>query len=328
METQIYTGKTPWHGQGVKLPEGLTVTEALDTDPILSSPIDRCPMMLCHYDGSLADAEGQFANVRRADKTTVGYVGPLYTITQHRQMAQLADNIAAEFGAKFEIAGTLREGSQFVLQARVGNPLAVRTLRDGRPDEAALYLTLGTTHDGTRQTEIGFASVRAECANMTALAMQQARKNKRGVRYFQIRHTGDHSAKLHNVADVLKQGAKAWASFGEFALRAADTRMTPAQFADFAQAIFPDAIGQNNARAAAKRTQLGNLFATGQGNYGETAWDAYNAVTEWTNYYAGTRNATTDSARTQSRLNSVLFAQGADLAIDAENALRVYVGIG
>ena len=326
VSNQLYVGKTPWHGAGRKIDAGQTVVESLSQDRILSSTIDKSPVMAGADDGSFVDCPGHFALMRRADKRIVGYCGDGYTISQHLDLGAFADSIAAQYGLTFEIAGTLRRGSQFVLQAKVGNPEVVAELADGRGDSVQFYLTLGTAHDGVKPTEFGFATYRAECANMTAAAMAEVRTGKRGVRYFAIRHNGDLQAKLAEAGKALREGFQAWGDFLTFARKAATTTKPQTDFADFAQAIFADPEGDKNpARAQAKRDDLFSLFTKGQGNQGRTAWDAYNAVTEWTNYSAPTRGATTDNDRTLSRINSTLYGTGAEMAVEAESLLRVYV---
>ena len=326
VSNQVYVNKTPWHGEGTKIAQGSTVVESIKSNPILSSKIDRCPTMFAHFDGELADDPQSFVHVRRADKRVVGRGGSQYVIADHLELAAFADDVAAALGATFEIAGTLRGGSQFVLQAKVGNQLAVRELRDGRTDTVDLYLTLGTSHDGLRPTEIGFATYRAECENMTAAAMQELRTGKRGLRYFALRHSGDTKGKLDDAAHAMRAGLKCWEQFAQFATKAAETAMPVSDFHEFALALLPNPAGVA-ARAEAKRAQLFDLFCNGQGNYGQTVWDAYNAVTEFTNYATTVRGAANDSERMQSRINSTLYGQGAQLAVEAEQALRVYVSL-
>lgn len=326
VSNQVFTGKTPWHGGGTKIDDGLSVVDSISRHAILSSPIDRCPMMFAHYDGQLADADGQFAHIRRADQRLVGYGGPSYVVAQHVELGAFADLVSNTLGATFEIAGTLRRGSQFVLQAKVGNPVVVQQLRDGRADTVQFYLTLGTSHDGEKPTEIGFASYRAECANMTAMAMSETRKGKRGVRYFALRHTSSLSDKLKDAAHALQKGLKAWDDFAEFAQASAITPMTVPAFQDFAAQLIPNESGKSTI-AESKRSKLLGLFQNGQGNAGATAWDAYNSVTEWTNYFATVRGADSDAERNESRINSTLYGQSAQLAVEAEQLLRVYVGI-
>ena len=328
IQNQVVAGKTPWHGSGKSIAPGQSVVESVSSDPILASEIVKSPMMVGAPNGNFLDAAGMYANVRKADNRVVGYVGEQYAVTQHLDLAQFADDLAGRFGLTFEIAGLLRGGSQFVLQARVGDPAVVAELRDGRPDTVAFYQTLGTAHDGVKSTEVGFATFRAECQNMTAAAMREVRTGKRGVRYFAIRHNGDQKAKLEAAGRAMEAGFKAWDDFRQFATKAATVRMPIADFNDFAIALMPNPDGEaKSTKAEAKRDVLTGLFREGRGNQGLTAWDAYNAVTEWANYYSPTRGADNDSDRNLARVNSTLYGTSATLAVEAEQALRVYVSL-
>jgi len=124
----------------------------------------------------------------------------------------------------------------------------------------------------------------------------------------------------------MQRGLKAWDDFSEFAQASAITPMTVPDFQDFAAQLIPNESGKSTI-AESKRSKLLGLFQTGLGNFGETAWDAYNSVTEWTNYFATVRGADSDAERNESRINSTLYGQGAQLAVEAEQLLRVYVGI-
>lgn len=327
VDNQVFVGKTPWHGGGTPIPAGSSVEAALLSNRLLSSRIVKCPVIVGAPDRTLIDGVGKYAMVREADNRIVGWGGNLAQPMQHLDLGRFADSLSVPFSLSFDIAGTLREGSQFVLQAKVGDPEVIRELRDGRPDTAELRMTLGTAHDGDAPTEVGFAVFRAECANMTAAAMGEVRKGKRGVRYFSIRHTGDQQAKLDSVAKAMAEGLKSWANFQEFARKAASTMMSLQDFGDFARVIFPDSEGvKSNARAEAKRTELSTLWSSGQGNYGVSAWDAYNAVTEWVNYRAPVRGVSGEADRNLVRVNSSLYGDGAELGVRAEQELRVYVG--
>jgi phage/plasmid-like protein (TIGR03299 family) len=324
--SQVYNSnsKRPWHGGGTPLDPSLSVVDALASDRLLGSRIVACPSMIGAPNGAFIDWPNKVAHVREADNAIVGEGSDKFALMQHADLGAFADRLASDFGLQFEIAGLLRNGSQFVLQAKLGEPVVVGKLPDGRDDVVAGYLTLGTSHDGKRSTEIGFAAMRAECANMVAIAMQQSRD---GRHYHRIPHLGDQTAKLDNVERILRQGFHTFDEFVAFAQAAAQTAMHVEQFDAFALQLVPDVEGTSNARRSSKRDELRELYQVGIGNDGRTAWDAYNAITEWANYRAPVRGARLDdAARNLVRVESTLWGQGASLATDAQDLLqRVYV---
>jgi hypothetical protein len=77
-----------------------------------------------------------------------------------------------------------------------------------------------------------------------------------------------------------------------------------------------DPDGDHPTRILNQIQRVTELFETGIGNKGQTAWDAYNAVTQWLNYERGNSVDT--------RLNSLWFGDSAKLskrALDCALAL-------
>lgn len=322
IDNQVYTGARPWHGRGTEIAKGVSCVDAVRSDRVLGSRIVASPAMIGAPSGQFIDWPGHFAHVREVDDAIVGLGSGRYSIMQHVELARFADKIAGDLGLTFDIAGLLRGGSQFVLQAKIAEPVAIGRLPDGREDTVTGYLTLGTSHDGERPTEIGFATMRAECANMTAMAMAQTRSGKRGTRFWSLGHVGDQQRKLGLAAEALQAGIAGMSRFVDFARAAAETAMSVEQFDAFALDLLPDAENGANTRRANRRDQWASLFANGIGNDGSTAWHAYNAITEWGNYRQPARGQGSDTLQ---RIESSLYGEAASLAIEAESKLQQFV---
>lgn len=325
VSSQVYVGKRPWHGIGHELPGGVSCYDAIEAHPVLGSPIVACPTMVGAPDGTLMDWPEVMAHVRTFDNRIVGRGSPRYAIMQHVDLADFADRIADRYGCTFEIAGLLSGGSTFVMQAAMGGDVEIGKLPDGRPDTVRGYLTISTTHDGSRPTQIGFAMIRAECANMTALALSQAKKGKN---FWSIPHVGDQDAKMRVVEKALGVARTAWHGFVDFARAAAQTPMDVEQFDAFALVLLPDRdvedTNSNSTQRTNRRHMWRGLFESGIGNGGATAWDAYNAITEWSNYRLPLRGVEGDEA-TAARVEQALFGRSATLAAQAEIELRAFV---
>jgi phage/plasmid-like protein (TIGR03299 family) len=308
-------GGPPWHGQGVALDPSIAPGAAIMADPILGSTVSLRPQQFPRRDGTMADS-ASYTVVRDYDDRQLSGsrgLGPSYTPAQPADKAALLDRIASEFGARFDVAGTLRGGAQWWAQASFGEPLKL-----AGDDKVFPRFTIFDSFDGSLPLAAGLASTRAVCSNTIAHALGEAR----GAAYYRpIRHTGDVAGKLASAGDAFSMAVRGWESFAEFAQIAAATAIPKSDAHDIIAALVPLPTGDASpAKANAKREAIWGAFAVGIGNSGRTAWDFYNGVTQYATWESPVRG---DGNRWQ----SALLGDGADLAAAAETQLRVYMGM-
>lgn len=204
-----WTGRTPWHGLGQKMPAGAPM-EAWCQQAGLDWTI-RSAAVEFQVDGM----PGQFVDDSVYERRRFGNRLPnrqvLYRSDTHQGLAVVSDRYKVVQPSQvmdfFEwyvernafamsAAGTMRGGAILWATAQTGNNAA---LPDG--DELAQYVLMSTSCDASSSTEVRLTSVRVVCANTLAEAKEDRASIKirhsamydedRVRREFNMRHLGD-----------------------------------------------------------------------------------------------------------------------------------------
>jgi|ETNvirnome_2_300_1030623.scaffolds.fasta_scaffold01603_5 phage/plasmid-like protein (TIGR03299 family) len=245
----------------------------------------------------------------------LGYVGNRYTIVQPKAAFDFADILDREGEVDIETMGHFGGGSTMWVLARV--PEGAFEAKPG--DEVVPYFLFRNSFDGSSGVVGGLVSTRVVCWNTLAHATKEAKGSAVG---FNLRHTASVEDKLEAARKAIARAAQAHKEFGTFAQRLAQAGMSSAQWSDFSLALVPDPVkeGASNAKADNIRGRMTELFLSGRGNQGKTAWDALNAVTEWANYAASARNQ-------ESRLKSLWFGANGKRATNAVSLLTDFANV-
>lgn len=332
LSAMVYSGKTPWHGCGVKVDPGMSWRDIPKLDPIGYSDRQLRPMQTIGFDqsGSLVmlDVPKAKAVVRVADNKVLATVGDRYSLAGFQpvdtieRMATLAD--AA--GATVETAGFLRDGNLQWAQATVpGLQFEVPIgCRDKPASVLREKLTMFNSFDGSTPFIAGGAATDIVCQNTFMHALQEVAKD--GKRTFKIKHTRNGQVNLDAMMQELDAMRQGFASFAEMAYKLAETRMSTSDFIDFTQQLIPDPVDASPTRAQNKRAMLLDAWrdAPGQRLDGkrDTAWGALSAVTFFTSWQAPVKG---DDAAASRWYNATL-GDGADLADAALQRLTVWAG--
>ena len=298
--------KAAWHGLGTVLDGQLTSEQALTAAHLdWSVHLEACQSV----DGlTIPDAyvttrtDLDTADVRRF----LGVVGKRYTPIQNSEAFRLADALVDASGARFETAGSLKNGRIVWMLAKLPETQAVKG------DRLENYLLLRTSHDGTASLECLLTSIRVVCWNTLTAALG---RNKNRVK---VRHTA--SARV-NIAEAQRILGIASTHFGEHRDRLAklaevpvDTRFVQA----FAQAMYPDRKDQNNTRARNARYDIAALYGGRQAGAGHeavkgTAYGLFNAFTEYLDHQtAPQRSNKTRRQVAETRFESTLYGGNAN----------------
>ena len=241
-----------------------------------------------------ADGEpSHWANVRRSDWETLGIVGPQYEVFQPAQcadlmMALLGTEVKLPNGktikAHFETGGSLRKGRIMWLLAKIPHDMK---LADGSSPES--YAMLGNSFDGSQGLRIMRTNVRTECNNTFDLAEARA-KTKFS---WAIKHSG----KIHELAALAREqlGFLVEATQRDVAVANAMLNFKPFtkdMFVKVASDIYPlpkktdtmtdeelDRVNARRERVLEVWMQSPNLA-----DIRDTAWGAFNAVTEFADH--------------------------------------------
>lgn len=324
----VGTGKPMARFPGIIIPEGSDPGEIIRNHPILGSEIAAVPMMRASFKSPTGTADvGERYMVRVADDHPLGVVGTRYKALQPADIADLLSKLHKAFGLQFQTAMLLEDGQTFLTQANLKQidlgPLAAsqRAKMDtGGRDLVRGFLTIADNYTGKRNATAGCAMTRAVCENTAAAAMDESGKNLYGK---PIRHTGDVAGKMEAWEHAISDSLAAIDRFEAFAQTAVQVKMPHDVARAIIETLVPLPVGAGPGKAQAKRDAIFTAFDNGIGNFGKTAWDLYNGVTEWANWTAPVRADNGNVAR----LESILWDGLGETIQQAEQHIRVFVGL-
>lgn len=319
VETMMYAGQTPWHGLGVHVGDlAVTAQEAIVASGLDDWHIEQRPlqypgpgfqpvaagngMALVRVNRPGTPAFAQFgAEVWFANQTKA------YNIVQNRDAFDWVD----KYGLKVETAGSLLEGRKIWILCPING-----TFQPTAGDEHKAYLLFAKGHDGKMGNVVKLVIERVVCCNTLAVALSE-----KGIQC-KASHRKNVMARLDDFGQLVGLVEKKVSDYAALATMLAGKVMTAAAWDEFALQIVPNPVKRpdgtlpSTVKAENKRSVLHKLFNSGRGNAGKTAFDALNAVTEWTNYHS------VPSQDQSKRLDSAWFGRGDGLNQQAVQVLQ------
>ena len=241
----------------------------------------------------------------------LGVVGERYHVLQNEDLFSFGD-MMLDGGGRWETAGSIR-GGRVVFGSLA---LERETVLDpnGVADKVKTYLLINTSHDGSIAIQASITPVRVVCANTLNLALG-SKKKKNGVKQsFKIRHTQTAGGKIAIARETLGLANKYMDAFDLMAKAMIEKEITAQQFNDIILAAYPKP--EKDSKGAVKKWEnkidLINDIYTGEfnGMIANTAWGAFNALTERLDWYR--------SARGDNNESLLAAASGFDATITAE----------
>jgi phage/plasmid-like protein (TIGR03299 family) len=227
---------------------------------------------------------------------SLGHVGEDYVTFQTRELLDTFCGFPIEFEAAFALFG----GKQVVIVAKVVD--GEHVLGDGQ-DRLLSYLVIRTSHDGSVPVEVMLSSFRPDCANMIAMASEEATKRGTVIR---MKHTGNVQQRAREAALVLDRTNVQMAKHGEAAAKMLAMHLREEQFVAFLDEVMPlpspvTKAGKGNPqfkRAVDARDMVKALYRNSptMTRIRGTAWAAVNAVSEYVDHGRGIDDVATRSA--------------------------------
>jgi phage/plasmid-like protein (TIGR03299 family) len=241
----------------------------------------------------------------------LGVVGERYHVLQNEDLFSFGDNIL-DGGGRWETAGSIR-GGRVVFGSLA---LERETVLDpnGVADKVKTYLLINTSHDGSIAIQASITPVRVVCANTLNLALNRTKKRDGVKQSFKIRHTQTANGKVQIARETLGLANAYMDEFDKMAKAMIEKEITAQQFNDVVLAAYPKP--DKDAKGALKKWEnkidLINDIYTGEfnGMIANTAWGAFNALTERLDWYR--------SARGDNNESLLAAASGFDATINAE----------
>jgi len=302
VEKMMFVGATPWHGEGTKLEENPSISEAI-TAAGLNWTVGLKELFTS--DGVPVPAR---ATYRDTDGSILGVVGPRYTPLQNQDAFDWFQPFLDANECSLHTAGSLHYGQKVWVLAQLNRNNS--EIVSG--DEVSKFILLSNSHDGSTAIRVGYTPIRVVCVN--TLAFAHSHKESKLLR---IRHTRSSKTNLDNVRDIMDN------INAEFEATAEQYRFLASK--DFnqkdIQAYVKVVLGIEKTPDEDIKTRTRNIMDEVMGliegpkqsatNVRGTWWAAYNGFNEYLNYNKG---------RTVSnRLDSLWFGQN---GVDNVKALK------
>ena len=248
------------------------------------------------------------------DKTqtdVLGIVGERYVPLQNEDLFSFGDNIL-DGGGRWETAGSLK-GGRVVFGSLA---LERETVLDpnGVADKIKTYLLINTSHDGSVAIQASITPVRVVCANTLNVALNRTKKKDGVKQSFKIRHTQTAQGKVAVARQALGMANSYMDEFDKMAHAMIAKEISAQQFNDIILAAYPkpDKDTKGAVKKWENKVDLINDIYTGEfnGMIANTAWGAFNALTERLDWYRSARGGNNESM--------FAAASGFDPVINAE----------
>jgi phage/plasmid-like protein (TIGR03299 family) len=316
VESMFFTGETPWHGFGNRIDEACDSPEA-QLKSGLTWEVEKRPLYVpIEGNTEYKAVAGSVAIVRKTDERVLGVVGAGWHPLQPWEMFDWTDSLVREGQIKYHTAGSLRGGQVVWLLAKFDESVI---LPEDRHDKFLFFLN---AYSGFQSIVCNSTDTRVVCMNTARLALADGRANE-----IRIRHTASMKERLEAARAALGI-AKEHGKLYDALMRAfAQLRMTGDRWNEYANVLIPDnPEAKHNTRAQNARQKLINLSVTGRGQdirgVAGTGYAAYNAVTEYANYFRTTRGGPDAQER---RFESSLMGSGDELVQAAVVQLDAYL---
>jgi phage/plasmid-like protein (TIGR03299 family) len=302
-----------WHGLGTVFTEEKNTAEMLAAANLNNWNVRLVDVEIPNTLSS--DKEYQYVvrtNPTYPSQTDVlGIVGQRYHVLQNEELFSFGDNIL-DGGGRWETAGSIR-GGRVVFGSLA---LERETVLDpsGVADKVKTYLLINTSHDGSIAIQASITPVRVVCANTLNLALG-AKRGKNAIKQsFKIRHTQTAEGKIAIARETLGLANKYMDAFDVMAKAMIEKEITAQQFNEIILAAYPKP--EKDTKGAIKKWEnkvdVINDIYTGEfnGMIANTAWGAFNALTERLDWHRASRGGNNESI--------LAAASGFDATITAE----------
>lgn len=287
VETMMYVREKPWHGLGTMVEEAPASADALRLAG-LDWTVRQEPV----FDGEGRVIRGYRANVRDSDGSVLGIVGERYKVVQNADAFSFTDDLIGG-GVRYETAGSLREGRQIWLLAKMPERMVAG-------DEVEPYLCFTNSHDGSGGIKVCMTPIRVVCNNTLNLALGSAR------RIWTLRHTENVHDRLDEARSCLFRANEYMTGLAEYAERAAKLRLLDEDIRAILNELFPvTEKSTERERANAERCKTEFMvcyYAPDIEKFRGTAWGVINAASDLVTHSMPHRNTRNYAANNWGRI--------------------------
>lgn len=269
-----------------------TAIKAADLDWGLNIIDGDTPLSFIGADGNavVTSFPGQRLVQRDDTHVTLGVVGGRYQDVDNRQVFGLGRHILDQGGVLVS-GGPLDHGRRAFMKFDLPSAKISLDGKNEGKDLLSFGVTLRANHDGKGNVAAHLEAKRLICTNGMTVSLTGL------PRVFRIRHTASAEQRLAEAVTIL-QGAQRYAKeFTATAQHMLDTPFTLAQFRRYIERIWPEPNPEEKRAHTLwenRRADLLGLFRFAETNAlgRNTAWGAFNSVTEYLDWNAPVRSAT------------------------------------
>ena len=243
VETMMFAGRElPWHGLGTQVEEAPNSKEAIKLAEldwrVVANPI---------YDAAGNEIKGFKANTRDKDESVLGIVSDRYQIVQNEEDFEFTDSLIAEEEMKYETAGSLRNGRQVWMLAKMPTTKIIG-------DDVDPYICFTNAHDGTGAIKVCMTPIRVVCNNTLNIALSTAK------RMWSTKHMGDLAGKLHEARMTLGLATNYMKALDIAADQYANKKITDAEIEAVLDELFPVDMNKDTQRKINNVKELKDNF--------------------------------------------------------------------
>lgn len=225
----------------------------------------------------------------------LGVVGKDYKVIQNEEAFAFLDALVDVGGAHFETAGGLGNGERVFMSMKLPEGVMI-----AGEDAHDMYLLAANSHDGSSAFHVAVTPVRVVCKNTLTMGLRAAKQK------FSIRHTTNADGRIEEAREALKIAFKYADEFEHQLNVLLDSAFTDAQFDALVKDLVPDSASEAEgwqAKVLERRSTLTHLFTTAETNtFGRgTKYAAYNAFTEYADWYMPVKGADLDGRKRAER---------------------------
>lgn len=219
-------------------------------------------------------------------------VGKRYRTYQNEDLFAFGDNIL-DGGGKWESAGSIKDGKQVFGSLAIPHSFTLDP--EGASDEVRSYLLVTTSHDGSSAIQALVTPVRVVCQNTLNMALKGCAQS------YKVRHTETASGRVEEARRALNISFTYMDKFEEMAQELYAQSITDAQFDKLVATIYPEPTIDDpkltHTRYTDKVDTIKSLYRNSPTNatITGTKWGAFNALTEYIDYYRVGRKGTDNS---------------------------------
>ena len=303
METMAYAGEVPWHGLGKKVLNDLT-PEQMMKEAGVDWRVEELESFV-EFDGKKIPT-GKKALVRETDGRVLTEVGANWHPVQNIEAFQFFSEFVERGSMEMHTAGSLKDGEIVWVLAKVGEEFTL-----GNGDTTESYLLFSNPHQYGKTIQIKFTPIRVVCWNTISLALQPGSQ-------ISLNHRRQFDADA--VKETLGIAHVKMEKYHEMADYLSKSRYTADTLDEYLTELFGTKTGTEGDLTRTGET-VRELVETSPGfEYSEGSWwNAFNAVTYYTDHLAG-RSADTRLTSSWYGFNEKKKIQALDKALEYAEA--------